>query len=185
MAKKKRSKRRRRVGGAGFGKKSNLIKLGSLVGGYFLGDTINNMINKVVPTSTTTTTTTSTGLSSGMNYGIAAGEVGLGALLLMSKGGSGSIGTAKTVGGGLLAGAGIRRALKQAGVVSGYQSVPVIGQRKHRMTGYQSVPVIGATKPAQLQGRPAQLQGYRVHGMHGYSPAGSGVLNGCGSDYMQ
>jgi hypothetical protein len=81
----------------------------------------------------------------------------------------------------LLAGAGVKRALKVLGVMSGYQSVPVIG--RYKMAGYQSVPAIGKT-PAQLAGKtPPQLSGYRPagSGVGGYVPAGSGVLGGMGN----
>ncbi len=72
-----------------------------------------------------------------------------------------------TIAGGVLAGAGLKRALKKFGVITGYQAVPVIGKR---MAGYQAVPVIGRV-PSQLSGTPSQLEGFRVNG---YTPTGSG-----------
>ena len=102
------------------------------------------------------------------------GLVGIGGLLLMRKKSQPALKYA----GGVLLGAGLKRALKVLGVVSGYQSVPVIG-RSHRMAGYQSVPVIGRTiTPPQLAGyTPPQLAGYipAGSGVSGYRPAGSGV----------
>lgn len=186
---KKGTKRRRsrRVGAFSLGKKDTGLKLASVVGGFFLGDMINGQIDKLltkVTPATTTTPTTTTGTPSTLAI---VGEIGLGGLLLLRKGKPGGLGTAMKVGGGLLAGAGVRRALKSMGIITGYQSVPVIG--RHRMAGYQSVPVIGkSTTPPQLSGRPAQLQGYRVNGytpagsgVNGYTPAGSGVLGAVGS----
>jgi len=101
-----------------------------------------------------------------------AGEVGLGALLMLK----GKPSLVKDIAGGVLAGAGLKLALVSFDIikpaaVTGYQRVPVIG-------GYQKVPVIGNV-PAQLQGtvasKPAQLQGYRVNG---YNNQGSGAVMG-------
>jgi hypothetical protein len=102
-------------------------------------------------------------------------EIGLGGLLLLSKKKS----MPMTIAGGILAGAGLKLALKKTGIISGYQSVPVIGANRHRMAGYQSVPVLGNTgMPPQLAGKlPGQLQGFRVNG---YGSQGSGVMNGAG-----
>lgn len=175
--KKKRSKKggRRRSMGA-INAQSPLVRLAAVAGGFFMGDTINGAIDKVLPKTTTGTPPVST-ISKATNTAAIVGEVGIGGLLLMGKKG-GTVGLVKTVAGGVLAGAGIRRALKQLGVMQGYQSVPVIG--RHRMAGYQSVPVIGTNgAPAQLQGVPSQLQGFRVNGglgFNGYGAQGSGVM---------
>lgn len=173
MAKKK-SKRRgrsRRVGAVSLsGKKGTGLKLLAIAGGYLLGDTINTQVDKILPKKTNADGTK----TPNQTVGIAA-EVGLGGLLLLKKKQT----MLTTVGGGILAGAGLKRALKTMGVLKGYQSVPVIG--KPRMAGYQSVPVIGNTVvPPQLSGTPAQLQGYRVNG---YTPAGSGMGVLAGADY--
>lgn len=159
MAKKKHHKRRRSVGA--LNPRSPIVMLGSLAAGYLLADTINTPIDKLVTTAKIPA------------VAVTAGEVGVGALLLMSKKKSGTMGLVKTVAGGILAGAGIKRALKQFNIISGYQSVPVIGRR---MAGYQAVPVVGGVRPAQLAGAPAQLQGgFRVNGPNnGYIPTGSG-----------
>lgn len=173
MAKrKKQTKRRRRVGGLKLGGKDTGVKLLAVGAGFLLGNTINGYIDKMLPKTTDTTPVVTT------NGKMLAtvGELGIGGMLLLSKK-SGTAGMAMKGVGGLLAGAGLKRALAVLGVVSGYQSVPVIG--KHRMAGYQTVPVIGAsTVPSQLSGKtPVQLSGYRSQGsgVGAYIPAGSGV----------
>jgi len=144
-----------------------------------LADTVNGEIDKVnTPAPTPATATSPATQRSPYLSGtvVMAGELGIGALLLLSKKKSGTMGMVKTVAGGVLAGAGLKRALKSFNIISGYQSVPVVGRR---MGGYQGVPVIGAVRPSQLAGGPGQLQGgngFRVNGMNnnGYVPTGSG-----------
>jgi hypothetical protein len=159
------------------------LKLAALAGGFFLGKSINGMIDSLaVKMSPATGTTAVTSNITGSNIPTVAatvGEVGVGGLLLMMKKRPGTTGMILKVAGGVLAGAGLRRAIGQMGFMNGYQSVPVIG--RHRMAGYQSVPVIGQrTIPAQLAGgnTPAQLQGFRVNG---YTPTGSGVMGKIGA----
>lgn len=179
MAKRKKGRRRsRRVGAIGFGgKKMTGIKLLSIAAGALLvGEQINDAIDKVlIPKNTTDPTALAEAQKKADTYGM-VGEVGIGGLLLLRR----KQNMLTAVGGGILAGAGLRRALKKMGAIKGYQSVPVIG--RHRMTGYQSVPVIGNSGiPPQLAGKvPAQLQGYRVNG---YTPAGSGMGVLAGADY--
>lgn len=177
MAKRKKhhKRRHRRVGALGIGKGDTGLKLIALAGGFFLGNNINAMVDKVLP-KTTDPVPVPTKNAQTMAM---VGEVGIGGLLLMRKGGGGQMGMITKVAGGLLAGAGIKRALKVMGVISGYQATPVIG--RHRMAGYQSVPVIGGT-PAQLAGTPPQLAGYRPagSGLGAYVPAGSGVMGAIG-----
>jgi len=155
--------------------------------GYLAADKINEQVDKIVPKKKDATTGVET-----PNQNIAmAGELGLGGLLLLKKMPVKNklVRQGITVAGGVLAGAGLKRALKELGVISGYQSVPVIGRR--RMAGYQEVPVIGGV-PAQLQGVPAQLQGYVSQGsgagMGAYVNQGSGVMgsvmSGSGSGIM-
>lgn len=174
MAKKasktKKKKGARRVGA--LNPNSGVMKLAAVAVGYFLADTINGAIDKVLPASIVTPTDP----ASLMKYAPSAVQLGLGGFLLMSKGKASIV---KTAGGGILAGAGLKRALRSAGVITGYQATPVIGRAQHRMAGYQSTPVIGNV-PAQLAGVPAQLQGYRVNG---YTPAGSGVMGAVNSRY--
>lgn len=195
---KRRGRRRGRVGAFGFGGKDTGIKLAAIAGGFLLGKTINDQIDKVnvktVPATATTPATTTTVVPKTV---VAVGQIGIGGLLLLRKGGTGTTGMVLKVAGGLLAGAGLRTALVQMGVMSGFQSVPVIG--RHRMAGYQSVPVIGQNKmPPQLSGKtPMQLQGFRVNGYTptgsrgvgvmgsiGATEGGSGITTSCGSGYM-
>jgi hypothetical protein len=150
-----------------------IVQLGAVALGWFLADTINPAIDKVIPTSISTATDFK-------KYIPGAVQTGLGAYLVMSKSRRSIV---KTAIGGVAAGSGLNRLLKQAGVITGYQAVPVIG-RARRMAGYQSVPVVGSAMPPQLSGVPAQLQGYRVNG---YIPHGSGAnsvmgaINGVGN----
>lgn len=188
--KKRKSTRRRRMGAAvGLNPKSPVMKIAAAAAGYLLADTINGAVDKVIPKKTGTTTDPSTGTTTTQQNPIVSDkilgvvQVGLGALLLMK----GKPSLIKTAAGGLLAGSGAKRALKSFGVISGYQSVPVIGRR--RIAGYQSVPVIGGRTPAQLQGVPAQLQGvqddypggFRVNGYVSQG-SGPGVMAGLYTD---
>jgi hypothetical protein len=185
MAHKKKHKRRRsrRVGGLGIGKGDTGLKLLAVAGGFFLGNTINTQIDKFLPKEAPPagSTTPSTVPTRTAKMAATAGEIGLGGLLLLRKRSN----TIMKVAGGVLAGAGLKRALNVMGVmngIGGYQNVPVIGA--HRMAGYQSVPVIGANTPAQLAGRtPPQLSGYRPagSGVGGYLSQGSGVMGSMGS----
>jgi hypothetical protein len=192
---KKGGRRRRRVG-AFMGGKDTALKLAAVAGGFFLGKAINEKINalnlKTTPATATTAASTTTIIDGNI---VTVAELGIGGLLLLRKGGTGTMAKVTKIAGGVLAGVGLRRALGQMGIMAGYQSVPVIG--RHRMAGYQSVPVIGNSKlPVQLSGKPAQLQGFRVNG---YTPTGSGVgvmgsigaadngsgiTNSCSSGYM-
>lgn len=158
---KKHRKHSRKVGA--LNPSSGMTKLISLAAGYFLADTINPVIDKVVPATVLSSTTAA-------KYIPAAAEIGLGGYLLMKKGKASML---KTVAGGVVAGAGIKRMLRNTGTITGYQSVPVIGAARKHVAGYQSVPVIGAM-PAQLNGVPEQLSGYRVNGLGAYLPQGSG-----------
>lgn len=177
MAKKGKGKKRhhRRVGASILNPRSPIVMIGSLALGYFLGDTINAQIDKM--NTSTTPATANTPAVAITHVGatvLEIGQIGIGGLLLLKFKKPGMVGTLVKVGGGVLAGAGLRRFLKSQGIVSGYQSVPVIGRR---MAGYQHVPVIGKM-PAQLAGQPSQLQGFRVNG---YVPTGSGSSKVMGS----
>jgi hypothetical protein len=186
MAKRKKGthhRRRHRIGAMSLNAGSPLVKAAALAAGYFLGDTINTQVDKVLPASMTATT--ATGIS---GYLPSVLELGLGGFLLLSKKSPGMV---KTITGGIVAGAGLRRALKKSGVVSGFNMVPVIA-------GFNRVPVIGNI-PAQLAGNiPAQLAGgyrtaanrglngfrtSRVLGSHSANLGGSGLTNN-GSDCM-
>jgi hypothetical protein len=181
MPKRKKTKHRRRRVGAFGGKTKDIgLKVAALAGGFFLGDQINGFLNNITTKTTAATSTTPATTGIPPNNLLSIGEVGLGGLLLLRRS-SGTVGMAMKVGGGILAGAGVRRVLQTMGVmkaISGYQNVPVIG--RHRMAGYQNVPVIGQRNtPPQLAGKiPGQLQGYRVNG---YKSSGSGVMGSIGS----
>jgi hypothetical protein len=195
-SKKKKGGKRRRMGTT-LSAQSPVVKILAVGAGFFVGETVNGAIDKVLPKQAGEVGPGLPGgtISKGTNTAAIVGQVGLGGLLLMGKKG-GTVGLVKTVAGGVLAGSGLRRALKQMGVIKGYQAVPVIGRR--RMAGYQNTPVLGATNngtPAQLQGVPDQLQGFRVNGglgFNGYGSQGSGVMGSTGrgsgistgSDYM-
>lgn len=174
----KHGHRRHRIGAASLNPGSPMVKLGATAVGYFLAaDPINGAIDKANTKPATATEPATTRLNPKI---IGVAEAGIGVALLMGKKPS----MVKAIAGGILAGAGLKRLLKEFGVVSGYrvngyQSVPVIGAAKSRMGGYQSVPVIGASTPAQLMGAPAQLQGY--------TSAGSGIMGTTeyGSGYMR
>lgn len=173
MAKRKtgRKKSRRRVGAASslLNPKSPVVKIAATAVGYLLADRINSAITNMLPITTTpaTATTPATMTPSALAKYVPYIELGAGAFLLLT----GKPSLIKTALGGVLAGAGLKATLKVTGIISGYQSTPVIGAR--RMAGYQSTPVIGAPNlPSQLSGTPAQLEGFRVNG---YLPTGSGV----------
>lgn len=177
-----RRRSHRRVGAFGLKGKDSALKLAALAGGFLLGKAINNQVDKIAakisPQSGATTNPNNIAGSTIPAVAASIGEIGLGGLLLMRKQ-SGGMGKYLQIAGGVLAGAGLRRVLGSLGIMTGYQSVPVIG--KHRMAGYQSVPVIGRNViPAQLagSGMPAQLQGFRVNG---YRPTGSGVMGKIGA----
>lgn len=195
MAKKRKHQKRRRsrrVGALRLGGSDTVIKLAAVVGGFLVGKEINEQINKILPKTTDPIPVpTKAGTTMAM-----VGEIGIGGFLLLSKF-PGTVGLVAKVAGGVALGAGIRRAAAVMGIMSGYQSVPVIG--RHRMAGYQNTPVIGSV-PAQLSGRtPPQLSGYRpagsgvgsyvnqgtgVMGSIGNADGGSGISHNTGSGYM-
>lgn len=171
--KKKKSggKKRRRVGGLNL-KGGAGLKLLAVAGGFLLGDNINSMVSgvvdKIMPPAKNPDGTVNTNPDRTVQM---VGQIGLGGLLLLK-----TKGMLPQVAGGVLAGAGLKLALKKMGVMKGYQNVPVIGRR--RLAGYQNVPVIGGT-PSQLAGLPGQLQGFKVNGglgYNGYGSQGSGVM---------
>lgn len=176
----RKSHRRRRVGA--MNPDSTVMKVAALAGGYLFGDQINSAIDSIVSKVSPAPAAAATGALPAGTTGtlVLAGEIGLGGMLLLK----GRRTLPKTIAGGLLAGAGIKRALKQFGMISGYQSVPVLAGAGIR--GYQNVPVLGGI-PAQLQGVPAQLQGYgtRGSGVNGYNTAQKimGGIGNTGSGY--
>jgi hypothetical protein len=169
MARRKKRKsgtRRRRVGALALNPNSMMVQLGAVGLGFVMANTINSAIDKVA------------GSMDGKI--VAAAQVGLGGMLVFSKM-TGKKSLLGVVGGGILAGAGIKRALGEFGVVNGiggYQNVPVIG--RHSMNGYGKVPVISGYRAG------GQLNGYPVpRPMHTniVGSTGSGLSND-GSGYM-
>ncbi len=100
---------------------SPLVTYGSIAVGFLAGDKIDEMLSKVVPATLDTKI-------------VGAAEVGLGALLVYGKGKKSMV---KTVAGGILLGAGIKKSLKAFGVISGYQMIPSV-------SGYSDVNALGA-----------------------------------------
>jgi hypothetical protein len=137
---------------------SALVKYAPIVLGYFMADNVNTPIDTAVGGKVDSKI-------------IAAGEVGLGYLLAFK----GKKSTIKSVAGGILIGAGLKRGLKDFGVISGYGKVPIIGS-------YGKVPVIGGytggyTPSTMLAGalNGNAGSGYRV-------PNARNVVGGCGDD---
>lgn len=147
MARKKRkakktSRRRRSVGALALNASSPLVKYGSIAAGYLLADKINTPIDTAVGSK----------IDSKI---IAAGQVGLGALLVFKKGGKPSL--VKTVLGGVMLGAGAKRGMASFGIggLGGYQSVPAIA-------GYQNVPAVGSARTRRLVNGMGSHGGSRV-----------------------
>lgn len=146
---KKTHRRRHRVGALSMSAGSPVVMIGSVALGYLAGSAVNNAINMLIPASMKTAPST--------GKIVAGAQLGLGALLVLGKGKKSLM---KTIAGGLLAGAGIKRATvvfapnttdtlgayATPGQLSGYGDVPVIGRR--RVAGYGDVPVIGSYNAA-------------------------------------
>lgn len=174
--KKHHKRRSRRVGAFKMGGKDAGLKLIAVGAGFLLGNTINTMVDKVALPKDPNAPADK--VKTAKNIAMAA-EVGLGGLLLLRRS-TGTMGMGMKVAGGVILGAGLKRALSVLGIMTGYQNVPVIG--RHRMAGFQSVPVIGRTPP-QLAGKvPPQLGGYRPagSGVGAYINQGSGVMGAIG-----
>lgn len=147
----RKTTRRRRIGALSMNPGSTLMKVGAVAVGYLAAAQIDTVIKKATGT---------------LDPKIVAGaELGLGALLLFSKGKPSMI---KTLAGGVLAGVGLKSGLQAFGVINGYSSVPVIA-------GYSSVPAISGYTPS------AGLNGYNPSaGLNGYK---SKVMGGIGTIY--
>lgn len=173
MAKnKKGAKRSKRMGRSSMMNPSSpVLKIAAVAAGYFLGEKIIAPLEKLIPLKNTPAsgTTPATVAPIIPEKVIHGAEAGLGALLLM-KGKSTMV---KTIAGGLLAGRGLKGLMTDFNIMTGFQSVPVLGKA---VRGYQITPVLGAV-PASLQG--TTNNGYRVNGLppqlSGYVPNGSGV----------
>ncbi len=143
----KKTYRRRRVGAVALNASSPLVKYGSIAAGFVLGDKVDALLMKVVPANVD-------------GKIVAAGELGLGAFLVFGKG---TKKLPQVVLGGLLIGAGAKKAMTSFGI-GGFQMVPAVG-------GYRSVQAVGA---------PKRLSGYNAgrNGLTGYSTFRNGTIDG-------
>ena len=128
-SKKTAPRRRRRVGALAMTANSPLVTYGSIAIGFLAGDKIDEMLMKVVPATLDTKL-------------VGGAEVGLGAFLVYGKGKKSMV---KTVVGGVLMGAGIKKSLRAFGVISGYQMIPSV-------TGYSDVNALGAAPVRKMAG---------------------------------
>ena len=134
-AKKRTSRRRRSVGGIGKLNASNpIVKFGSIAAGYFMGDKVNEQIDKAAGDKMDGKLLAGLQTFGGL---VINGTVPLGKRKIVKPGVMGLI---MTVGGGVLAGAGIKRGLSEFGIISGFSDVPVLG-------GYRSVPALNGYNP--------------------------------------
>lgn len=158
MAKKRKkarkTTRRRRIGGV-MNPNGPIVKFGSIGAGYFLGDKINDAVDKAT--------------GGKVDGKIVAGVMAAaGAYLAFGKG---KKTVAKQVAGGVLLGAGVKKGLKEFGVLNGFDSVPVLA-------GYKSVPVLNgySTQRTAMNGFnvPAPLH-RSVMGSVAAEASGSGI----------
>jgi hypothetical protein len=165
--KKRKSGSRRKVGAAALNASNPLVMYGAMAGGFLLADKINEQIDKVTGT---------------MNQKIVgAAEGGIGAALVFMKLGK-KKSVVEVVAGGVLLGAGVKRLLKEFGIlngIGGYQSLPVLGRKVSQLNGYGKVPVLGGynTNSQALNG---VFNGYQVPRSPASSIMGSvGSGSGC------
>lgn len=155
------TRRRRRIGSAmALSPTSNLVKLGSAALGYLMADKINAPIDKAVGDKID-------------GKLVAAGQVGIGYMLALRKSGKKSLVT--TILGGVMLGAGVKRAMQSFGIggIGPYGRVPVIGAP---YGPYGRTPVIaGGYSPSR------SLNGYTPSRSLNKVMAGAGVMNGTGS----
>lgn len=144
----KKTYRRRRVGAVALNASSPLVKYGSIAVGFVLGDKVNALLDKVVPANVD-------------GKIVAAGELGLGYFLAFGKGAKS---LPKSVLGGIMIGAGIKKGMSSFGI-GGFQMVPAVG-------GYRSVTAVSGT--------PKRLSGYNAgrNGLNGYSTFRNGTVDG-------
>lgn len=158
--KKTHHRRRHRMGALSMSASSPIVKYGSIAAGYLLGDLLNQqLIDKLFGTPTDPVKT---------GKGIAIGQIGLGAYLSFMKLGRKPKTTIEVVLGGVLLGAGAKRAMvvfkAGATTMSGYGDVPTLGAYKvpgqlgRKVAGYGDVPTIGGYKT------PGSLNGAKVMG---------------------
>ena len=118
------SRKGKRMGGMKLTAENPIVKFGSIAAGYFFADKINAGIDKLTGDK--------------IDGKIVAGvQTAGGAYLVFKKGKKNIIVTAAA---GVLAGAGIKRAMSEFGLAGlhGYQSVPAVA-------GYQSIPAVAGT----------------------------------------
>ena len=159
----KRSKRskargRRRVGAAKLNANNPIVKFGSIALGFFLSEKINAPIVKAVGTK----------LDGKI---IGAAEAGAGAWLTFGKGKKTML---KTVAGGVLLGAGVKKAMTEFGIggFGGYGRVPVVAG------AYGRVPVLAGYTPNNT------LNGYNTNAtLNGKAKVMAGVTPGSGSGH--
>jgi len=159
-------RRHRRVGAMALNPTSTMVQAGTVVAGYLLAGKINPLIDKLAGTMDAKI--------------VSAVQVGLGGALVLGKLGKRSMLT--VVPGGLLAGAGIKRALTSFGVVTGYGDMPVVGRQ---VRGYQKVPVLGYNPQSSLNGYETAAMpmngpniSSRIMGSVAASGKGSGISSG-------
>lgn len=166
--KKKSTGRRRKVGATKINANSNLVKIAALAAGYFAGDKINEQVTKMAGDKI-----------DGKIIGVA--ETGIGAFLVLGPGKKTML---KTVAGGVIAGAGIKKLMGEFGIgaVGPYGRVPVIGQSNP----YGRVPVIagarrvGAYTPNQQLGSYTpnmSLNGRVMAGVSAGADLGGNMMN--------
>lgn len=163
-SKKTATRRRRRIGAVALNASSPLVQYGSIAAGFLLGDKINTAIDGVVGTNIDTKI-------------IAGGQVGIGYMLALRKGAKKNLIT--TVGGGIMLGAGAKRALTAFGLgrVNGYQMVPAVG-------GYQNVPAVGSSVGRRRVGAANPGNGGMGWAAQHVAIGGGAFSNGSGSGLM-
>jgi len=169
--KKSKSSRRRRVGAMAMTASNPMVKYGSIAAGFLLAAKINPLIDKATGT-----------LDQKI---VAGGQVGIGVAYMLTKGKKTMPLTVIT---GIVAGAGLKRAMTAFGIagIGGYGAVPVIGAGAKRLNGYQSVPVIGGgyKTPGSLNGGYTTAS-QKIMGTVGYTNASGLNSSSLGSDCMQ
>lgn len=158
----------RRMGALDLKPGNPIVQLGFVALGYFLAaDPVNDEIDKLISKKDATGAVVPPTASTKKMIGAATAGAGAGLVLMGKKT------MIKTAAGGVLAGVGLKRLLKEFNVISGYQDVPVLGRRN--IAGYQDVPVLNG---AGING------GYVVNG-GGAGINGGYVVNGGSKMAMQ
>lgn len=128
----------RRMGALDLKPGNPLVQLAFVAAGYFMAaDPVNDEIDKLLTKTDAAGVATPPTASTKKMIGAATAGGGA-ALVLMGK-----KTMVKTAIGGVAAGVGLKRLLKEFNVITGFQDVPVLGRRS--MAGYQDIPVLGRT----------------------------------------